>query len=221
MRRARVAWLAVPTLALGLLGACSHVPPIQEMSDARQAVQAAREAGAGSYARSALDQAEGRLVKAERAIKSYDYPEARTEALAAREGASAARRLALSLRAAQASLEGADRAGVPVPQARADLGEARRAAAGGRATEATELAERARTAAEADLNQHYLDSARDLLAGLEKRVSAMSPEDLERYSAARAAYHGNEGRRAYESARALDASVPPLRGSRRKGSPAR
>ena len=221
MRRARVAWLAVPTLALGLLGACSHVPPIQEMSDARQAVQAAREAGAGRYARSALDQAEGRLVKAERAIKSYDYPEARTEALAAREGASAARRLALSLRAAQASLEGADRAGVPVPQARADLGEARRAAAGGRATEATELAERARTAAEADLNQHYLDSARDLLAGLEKRVSAMSPEDLERYSAARVAFHGNEGRRAYESARALDASVPPLRGSRRKGSPAR
>ena len=93
-----------------------------------------------------------------------------------------------------------------MPQAWADLEEARRAAAAGRPAEATELAERSRASAEAALNQHYLEGARDLLAGLEKRVSAMSAEDRERYSAARAAFYGNDGRRAYESARALSLS---------------
>jgi len=221
MRRARLARLAAPILAVGLFAACSHAPPIQEMSDARQALQAAREAGAGSYARSALEQAEGRLSQAERSIKADDYLEARTEALAAKEGAVSARRLTLALRAAQSSVEGAERAGVPVVQARADLEEARGAAAAGNAGTATELAERARASAESTVNQHYLEGARELLGSLDGRIGMMSADDLGRYDAARAAFYGNEGRRAYDLAKALDASVPLPRDARKRKAAAR
>ncbi len=216
MTTVRVARLAAPILALAMLAACSHAPPIQEMSDARQALQAAREAGAGSFARPTLDQAEGRLSQAERSIKADDYLEARTEAMAAKEGAVSARRLTLALRAAQTSVEGAERAGVQVAPARADLDQARAAAAAGSAGPATELAERARAAAESAVNQHYLEGARELLGSLDARLSLMSADDLGRYDAARAAFYGNEGRRAYELAKALDASVPQPRDARKR-----
>jgi hypothetical protein len=207
--------MAAPILGAVLMGACAHAPPIQEMSDARQALQAARESGAGSYARTALDQAEGRLGQAERAIKADDYPEARAEALAAKDGAVSARRLTLSLRAAQASVEGAERAGVAVAQARADLDQARASAAENPGA-APELAERARASAESAVNQHYLEGARELLGSLDGRLPLMSADDLNRYDAARAAFYGNEGRRSYDLARALDASVPLPRDARKR-----
>ncbi len=56
--------LCLGLLVFGLAG-CATAPPVQEMSDARQAIAAAREAGAEQLALDQLDQAENLLENAE------------------------------------------------------------------------------------------------------------------------------------------------------------
>jgi len=57
-------WLCLAVLVVGLSG-CATAPPVQEMSDARQAIAAAREAGAEQLANDQLDQAQVLLENAE------------------------------------------------------------------------------------------------------------------------------------------------------------
>jgi hypothetical protein len=57
-------WLCLLLLVAGLV-ACATAPPVQEMSDARQAIAAAKEAGAGQLAEDELSQAEVLLQNAE------------------------------------------------------------------------------------------------------------------------------------------------------------
>jgi Tfp pilus assembly protein PilX len=69
-----------------LLVGCAGVP-VQEMSDARQAVEAAKRAGAENNASQELSAAEALLQKAEEALSEGDYAEARKAAEAARDKA--------------------------------------------------------------------------------------------------------------------------------------
>ncbi|HFC54455.1 MAG TPA: DUF4398 domain-containing protein [Gammaproteobacteria bacterium] len=79
-------------IMLLLLGAgCASAPPVQEMSDARQAVQAAREADARHYAPISLGEAERLLEEATRLLEKKEYRRARQVALAAKEMALKAR----------------------------------------------------------------------------------------------------------------------------------
>jgi len=57
-------WLCLISL-IGALAGCAAAPPVQEMSDARQAIAAAKEAGADRLAEDELGQAEGLLQDAE------------------------------------------------------------------------------------------------------------------------------------------------------------
>jgi PBP1b-binding outer membrane lipoprotein LpoB len=71
-----------------LLSACATLPPVQEMSDARQAIAAAREAGAENYAASQLIQAQELLATAEGYLEtgtSNAYWQARKAAVSAKE----------------------------------------------------------------------------------------------------------------------------------------
>ncbi len=70
----------------GLLSACAGVP-VQEMSNARQAVEAARQANAQVYAPEELLAAENLLQQDEKALAEGYYREAREDAEAAREQA--------------------------------------------------------------------------------------------------------------------------------------
>jgi hypothetical protein len=73
-----------------LLGACATAPPVQEMSDARQAIAAAREAGAESLAAERLQQAEALLATAETQLQTgipSSYWAARKAAIDAKETA--------------------------------------------------------------------------------------------------------------------------------------
>lgn len=70
--------------------ACAGIPT-QEMSDARQAVQAARDSGAEVYATQELNQALELLNKAKDALAEDAYERARSAAVAAREAAVKAR----------------------------------------------------------------------------------------------------------------------------------
>jgi len=63
---------------------CQTAPPVQEMSDARQAITAAKEAGAEEYASEALAAAVGFLESAEESISSKSYARARRDALEAK-----------------------------------------------------------------------------------------------------------------------------------------
>ena len=61
--------------------------PVQEMSDARQAIQAAKSVGVDEHSQSNLVQAKILLEKAEHALHTGEYKQARVNALAAKEEA--------------------------------------------------------------------------------------------------------------------------------------
>ena len=67
-----------------LLAACETAPPVQEMSDARQAITVAREAGAADLAAAELAEAEKYLQNAEDKLDDEEYREARYAALEAK-----------------------------------------------------------------------------------------------------------------------------------------
>jgi outer membrane PBP1 activator LpoA protein len=67
-----------------LLAACETAPPVQEMSDARQAIMVAREAGAADLAAAELAEAEKYLQNAEDRLDHHQYREARHAALEAK-----------------------------------------------------------------------------------------------------------------------------------------
>lgn len=73
----------------GLLAqaACVASLPAQEMSDARQAIAAAREAGAAKLAADGLATADARLAEAEHLLQQHMYWSARKLALGAKESA--------------------------------------------------------------------------------------------------------------------------------------
>ncbi len=75
----RVAILA----AVLLLSSC-QTAPVQEMSDARQAIAVAREAGAAEHAAATLQAALDYLHSAERHLQERLYKEAREDALQAK-----------------------------------------------------------------------------------------------------------------------------------------
>lgn len=77
--------------AVLLFSACAVVPPVQEMSDARQALEAAREAQAEKYAGQKLRSAEDSMELATRTLNQGEYE-------AARMAASVAKALAIKAR---------------------------------------------------------------------------------------------------------------------------
>ncbi len=76
------------------LSACAHKPPVQEMADARAAVEAARQMpGDAPAARRHLQSAERALAEAAAALKKARYEMARQKALEARKRARMAARI--------------------------------------------------------------------------------------------------------------------------------
>ncbi len=71
-------------LLVMLVPACASVP-VQEMSNARQALEAARQAGAETGASKELQSAEILLNSAEQALQEGDYKQARKDAEASRD----------------------------------------------------------------------------------------------------------------------------------------
>jgi predicted S18 family serine protease len=68
--------------------------PLQEMSDARQAVRAAENAGAQKYAPELLAEAKSLVETARQNMQKGEYRQARDEAVLARDKATEARRVA-------------------------------------------------------------------------------------------------------------------------------
>jgi hypothetical protein len=83
------------TMGLFVLAGCVTAPPVQEMSDARQAIAAAEQADAERVAADTLADARRFLAEAERQIQEAAYGPARMNALRAKN------RALLALRSAQ------------------------------------------------------------------------------------------------------------------------
>ena len=77
---ARGLLIAIILVAAG----CGTAPPVQEMSDARQAIAAAKEAGAEESAAEDLHAAEAFLDSAQRKLSERAYGQARRDALQAK-----------------------------------------------------------------------------------------------------------------------------------------
>ena len=82
----------IVVVAAATLCACVTSPPVQEMSDARQAIAAAEAADAERFAPESLEAARRYLVEAERYLQEEAYGAARTNAVRARNRALAALR---------------------------------------------------------------------------------------------------------------------------------
>ncbi len=63
---------------------CGTAPPVQEMSDARQAIAAAKDAGAEQMAAEELRMAEAFLDSAQRRLSEKAYAQARRDAIEAK-----------------------------------------------------------------------------------------------------------------------------------------
>ncbi len=74
-------------LCLTFLGACATAPPYQEMSDARQAIKLAEEAGAASKQPALFGEAQEFMASAKRRIDKRQFGTARYDAIRAREKA--------------------------------------------------------------------------------------------------------------------------------------
>jgi hypothetical protein len=88
------AWLVAVALLLSASGCASGGPPVQEMSDARQAIEAARDAGAEDLASDELASARAKMASAESHLRQRSFRSARRDALAALELAVEARSIA-------------------------------------------------------------------------------------------------------------------------------
>jgi hypothetical protein len=71
-------WLALTLLAIGLTSCASA--PVQEMSDARQAIRAAQDAGATTKAPQPLSEAQSLLARAETFLNKRFFRAARRNA---------------------------------------------------------------------------------------------------------------------------------------------
>ena len=74
-------------LAVAATMVACQIAPVQEMSDARQALAAAKDAGAEQYAADIMQQAVDRLQSAERLLSEHKYTQARQDALDAKSAA--------------------------------------------------------------------------------------------------------------------------------------
>lgn len=92
------AWLSGVLICLVLAG-CTTAP-VQEMSDARQAIMAAEQTGAAEHAPEQLNQARNLMARAQQNLKLRSFDSARDEALEAKARAMEALTLAEAARRA-------------------------------------------------------------------------------------------------------------------------
>lgn len=93
MRRHTLSLLMVALMSVWTLAGCAGAP-LQEMSDARQAVRSAERAGAERYAPEPLAEARRLVERARGSMQKGEYREARDDAELARAKAMEARRIA-------------------------------------------------------------------------------------------------------------------------------
>ena len=209
-------------LVLAVMAGCATAPT-QEMSDARQAVQAARDAGAKLHTPLAMESAEHDLSQAEHELRGRNYKIARNDALSAKQGAIKARNMALAISQAKDAMAEADKLGALSQSTRDRLAQAETAAAAEKEEQAVQDAQLAMQLARDDVrhfnderqraaqeNQAWLDKAKPLLEEARQATSRMSGLQQEALRRAEEAYQQGEGQKSYNLADFIMAEVRAL-----------
>ncbi len=147
-----------------LLSGCGSAPT-QEMSDARQAIAAAKEAGAGGYAPGTMGSAQDLLTQAESLLEGWSYDEAREKAVAAKKEAVKARNMAVAINNAKDALKRASAIGYAWRDTGKLIKKAEAAAKKGDEKAAVKIANAATAQSEAAIVQAKSESSR-YLAGV-------------------------------------------------------
>jgi hypothetical protein len=196
--RCATRFIGVLGLALaGQLAGCASAP-IQEMSDARQAIQAAEQVRADALTPKDLELARHHVLRAEQALEVRAYHRARKEAQEAQTLATRARAVAVALTETRQSVEEAKRLGIAPADAIFFLDGAMQAARRGEDQRAQSLAGRARELSAAAVDAWYNARARRLLDRFEISEARMGPGERAQLEKARSAYRRGDGRAAYE-----------------------
>ena len=124
-------WCLIGGFILAGLAGCSHAPPIQEMSDARQIAQTAVDAGAITYLPLAYRRVQTLLTEAEDKLAIKDYEGAGQRARAAKTKAIEIRTLTQKLLETQDRIAEATEMGCPQAETAELLTQALGAAANG------------------------------------------------------------------------------------------
>lgn len=196
-------WMAA-SLLLG--GCATSGPPTQEMSDARQALDAARQVNAASHAPETLQDAQSLLSKAEEKLGEGAFEQAQRDALAAKVEATKARTIASAISEAKAALHAADAVDALSGGAMTLLQQAEAAALLDDDVATVRLAREATQHAERDANQALLDRARTLLDEA-RRLSPLTSAQQADIDAIEAVHLRAEGKAAYAAAQRLVAEL--------------
>ena len=200
--KVRRCWL-IRLLPLLLLASCVTIP-IQEMSDARQAINSAEDVGAASLAPRSLARAHTLLISAEGFLADKDYTSAREAADGAKTNARRARRLAASFRRVSALLDDAGRIGADMLPTELLMEQARVRSGLGDEDRAAELVRQAGDAIGASLAHGYREQAGRLIDKSAAHERSMTLPQQSTLEAARSALREGELERAYQLARNLD-----------------
>ncbi len=129
-------------LFVGLAGGCASLPPTQEMSDARQALQAAEEIGSRQWLERRMQRVESLLRRAERRLAVREYGLARGDARVVKQKAGRIREVVWMIKQAQEALSSLPSDDPRRPGFEATLEEAIAAAAAGDDERAMVLSQR-------------------------------------------------------------------------------
>lgn len=205
-----------------LLAGCAAAP-IQQMSDARQSLQAAQAVDADVHAPGLLKQAETDLSHAELALGRHAYGQAKDAAVKAKREAADARRLAVAVAAAEGAAGRADSLGLLDEAATRALNRVRTEASSVEDPEA--LRHRAQDITrrlEERINRFYLDKARPMLDEARDRRGAMNAAQRRQLNEVERSFQARRGKNAYDGVSVLLRSLDePGTGPRQDRDPAK
>jgi hypothetical protein len=172
--------------------------PTQEMSDARQAIQAARYVKAESQVPALWAKAEHYLRQAEQNLESDQFNQARLAAILAKEQAVNAHNLAVAIDRAELVWQSVTVMGHSAAEGDILLEKAQVAARQGDVEKTLAFAKLAYRQGELALKQARLEQAKLLIDKVRARQTDLQPDDLVTLDNAEAAYRRGEGKKAYD-----------------------
>ncbi|EIJ41642.1 hypothetical protein BegalDRAFT_0730 [Beggiatoa alba B18LD] len=184
------------------IGGCASVP-IQEMSDARQALKAAEDVQAERYATSKLEAAKESLLEAEQNLEQGHMGQARYAAVRAKEQAVGAHNVTIALDRAGEMWERLVNLGLQPAYIAIILQKAKSSAEEGSIEESLSLVEIFFREGRDYLNQFYLEQAHILLETVRNNQSHLNTNQLATFQAAELAYQAERGEEAINLIRNL------------------
>ena len=193
LQRLSLVTLIVITIMVG----CAYVPT-QEMSDARQAIKAAREVKAISYVPANLTVAEQSLTTAEHYLEAGQFNQARLNAKLATEQAVNAYKMTVALTRAKTMGENLTKIGYATKTVNDLLKQATASAQQQEVDKTITLADEAYHQAELSLNQAQLEQAHLMIEKIQAQQAHLNQNELMILKSAQLAYRRYQGRKAYD-----------------------